>query len=283
MIIRYHRSLLLITLLAVITACSFKTLYNNLDSLIPRYVEDMVSLDDVLEEKFESRTQALLIWHRNTQLLQYANWLRAVQQDVGPQLTEQKVQQRIGEVEQFWRVLTVKINAEMAQLLPLLNQEQLQQLFASLKESNDAFQEKFIAIDEQERREKYFDNLYEVYENWLGDLSDEQEAAIRKASLALVGTAEMRMQRRLDWQKGIRDILSGDASQQQKSAALQQFFSEFEDYVTPAMKANADINRGIIARLTVYLSHGLSQQQHAFFISRTDETIRMLTELAENR
>jgi hypothetical protein len=216
-------------------------------------------------------------------LLQYASWLRAIQQDVGPKLTEQRVQQRISEVEQFWRTLTVKIYAEMAQLLPLLNKEQLQQLFASIKESNDDFREKFIAIDEQERREKYFDNLYDVYENWLDDLSDEQEAAIRKAAQALVGTAELRLQRRLDWQNGIRDILTGDASQPQKSAALRQFFSGFEDFVTPAMKANADINRGIIARLTVHISHGLSKQQEAFFISRTDEYIRMLTELTEDR
>jgi len=243
----------------------------------------MVSLDDMLEEKFESRTQALLRWHRNTQLLQYANWLRSVQQDVGPQFTEQRVQQRISEAEQFWRTLTVKINDEMAQLLPLLNPEQLQQLFESLKETNDDFSEKFIAVDEQDRREKYFDNLYDVYENWLGELSDEQEAAIRKASQALVGTAELRLQRRLDWQNGIRDILTGDESRQQKSAALRHFFSGFEDYVTPAMKASTGINRGIIARLTVELSHGLSEQQKAFFISRADEYIRMLSELAENR
>jgi len=243
----------------------------------------MVSLDDMLEEKFESRTQALLMWHRNTQLLQYANWLRTIQQDVGPRLTDQRVQQRISEAEQFWQTLTVKINAEMAQLLPLLNQEQLQQLFESLKESNDDFHKKFIAIDEQDRRKKYFDNLYDVYENWLGELTDEQEAAIRKASQLLVGTAELRLQRRLDWQNGIRDILTGDASQQQKSAALRHFFSGFEGYVTPEMKVKTDINSGIIARLTVQLLHGLSEQQKAFFISRTDEYIRMLSELSENR
>jgi len=283
MSLQLRRSLFVITLIAAITACSFKTLYNNLDSLIPRYVEDMVSLDAMLEEKLESRTQALLVWHRNTQLLQYANWLRAIQQDIGPRLTEQRVQQRISEAEQFWQAITVKVAAEMAQLLPLLSQQQLQQLFDSIKESNDDFLDDYIAIDEQARREKYFDNLYEVYENWLGELSDEQEAAITKASQALVSTAEKQLQRRLDWQNGIRKILAGDENRQQKSAALRQFFSGFEYYDTPAMKANQDINRGIVARLTVRISQNLSQQQETFFISKTEETIRMLTELAEDR
>ena len=38
----------------------------------------MVSLDDVLEEKVEQRTQTLISWHRNTQLKQYAEILNLV-------------------------------------------------------------------------------------------------------------------------------------------------------------------------------------------------------------
>lgn len=281
---RQLKTVLIVALFTVIfTACSFKTLYNNLDSLIPGYVEDMVSLDDVVEDTFENRTQALLNWHRNSQLRQYAEWMRSVQQDIDPQLNEQKVLQRMNEVEQFWRIISAKVNDEMAHLLPLLNTEQQQELFSNLVESNEDFREDYIDIDEKDRRDDYYENLYEVYENWIGGLSDEQEDLIKQAAQALLSTAELRLQRRLNWQSGIKEILSSSDSRQQKNQRLRSFFVGFENFTDKTMQEKSDINRTIIARLTVAIAHKMDKEQKTFFISRTDEYIRVFTELAENR
>lgn len=281
---RQLKTVLIVALFTVIfTACSFKTLYNNLDSLIPGYVEDMVSLDDVVEDTFENRTQALLNWHRNSQLRQYAEWMRSVQQDIDPQLNEQKVLQRMNEVEQFWRIISAKVNDEMAHLLLLLNTEQQQELFSNLAESNEDFREDYIDIDEKDRRDDYYENLYEVYENWIGGLSDEQEDLIKQAAQALLSTAELRLQRRLNWQSGIKEILSSSDSRQQKNQRLRSFFVGFENFTDKTMQEKSDVNRTIIARLTVAIAHKMDKEQKTFFISRTDEYIRVFTELAENR
>ena len=95
------RILVLLLALVAISACSFKMVYNQLDYLIPQYVEDMVTLDDVLETKLEQRTLVLLNWHRKTQLLQYADWLRSVQQQVNDRMTQQQVEKIIAEMEVF--------------------------------------------------------------------------------------------------------------------------------------------------------------------------------------
>jgi hypothetical protein len=277
------RIIFIILLFTGITACSFKTLYNNLDFLIPQYVEDMVSLDDVLEEKFKIRTLVLLSWHRNTQLKQYADWMRSVQQDAGPQLSVLKVKQRLNEMEQFWLAISVQVNDEMAELLPLLSKQQLQELYGSIANANEEFREKYVTIAEQDRRENYYDNLTEVYENWFGTLSQAQEKALEKASLALRSTADLRLKRRLDWQNGIREILDSDASEAQKNASLRTFLAGFEEFANKAMKKNSDLNRDIIARLTVQIVHSMDKEQKQFFISKTDEYIRIFTELAENR
>ena len=88
------RAPFIITLVLLISACSFKTLYNRLDYMIPSYVEGMVSLDDVLEEEVEQRAEGLLSWHRNTQLVQYADLLRTFQQDIESPLDRQRVLER---------------------------------------------------------------------------------------------------------------------------------------------------------------------------------------------
>jgi len=93
---------IMVVLSLTVAACSIKTLYNRLDYLIPSYVEGMVSLDDVLEEKVEQRTQTLINWHRNTQLIQYADLLRTFQQDLDSPLTEEQVIQHISAMESVW-------------------------------------------------------------------------------------------------------------------------------------------------------------------------------------
>ena len=78
-------------LAALIAGCTFKSVYNRLDDLIPQYVEGVISLDATHEELLEQRTTILLQWHRNTQLKQYVSWLQALHQDVGQSLTEARL------------------------------------------------------------------------------------------------------------------------------------------------------------------------------------------------
>lgn len=277
------RAMIIVALVTVVVACSFKTVYNRLDVLIPEYVEGMVTLDDVLEEQVEQRTQVLLHWHRNTQLKQYADWLRAVQQDAGARLTEETLQQRISEMEGFWQSLLVKVNDEMAYLLPLLDKEQQEELFIKLEDSNEEFREEFVDLNDEERIENYAERISGTYENWMGELTDAQQLAVERAAVELISTAELRLQRRLKWQNGIRGILATHDTLQHRTARLREFLAVFEQYNDEAIEQTSAINRKIIIRLTVQISHSMTDEQKDFFISKTGDYIRMFTELAENR
>jgi len=189
--------LLLIAAVVILTSsCSFKTLYNQLDYLIPTYLDEMVSLDDVLEQNLEQRIQLLLNWHRTTQLIEYADWLRRLQQDVTTHLSDKKLLQHIATVETFWDSLLQRINKEMAGILPSLNNEQRKELFASLAEKNQDFNDDYIDVDEKKRVDSYAERIHENYENWLGDLTAEQEKAIKLAAKEMHSTAHLRVKRR---------------------------------------------------------------------------------------
>ena len=266
-----------------ITACSFKTLYNQLDYLIPSYVEGMVSLGDVLEKKVEQRSQLLINWHRNTQLKQYADWLRALQRDAGPQLTEAQLLQHVATLEVFWQSLSEKVNKEMADLLPLLNSDQRKELFASIADKNQDFGDDYIDLDEEERIDSFTESMFDNYENWLGDLTDEQEEAIELVASELRSTAALRLQQRLLWQRGIQDILDSSDTTALKSEQLSLFFAGFDMDNNAEMKRTGEANRRFIVQLTVQIVHSLTPDQKDYFIDKTDDYIRMFTELAENR
>jgi hypothetical protein len=283
MINRFTKAIVILTLITAVAACSFKAVYNRLDYLIPEYVEGMVTLDDVLEEKLEQSTLVLLEWHRNTQLKQYADWLSALQRDMATQLTEQQVEQRITEMDRFWRLLSAKVNDEMAHLLPLLNKEQLDELFMNIDDTNEEFREESVDLNEEQRIEDYVERISDTYQGWIGEVTDEQQRNVEQAATELASTAELRLQRRLQWQHGIREILAEEDTVQNKTDRLRQFLAGFEDIDDETMKEKSEINRGIIVRLTVQISHSMTEDQQAHFISKTNDYIRMLTELAENR
>ena len=281
--VRLTKAVIVIAVIAVVAACSLKTLYNRLDYLIPEYIEGMVTLDDVLEEKLEQRTLVLLNWHRNTQLKQYADWLSAIQRDMGTQLTEDKVEQRIKEMDQFWRSLSEKVNDEMAYLLPLLDKEQQDELFINIEDSNEEFREEYADSNDEQRIDDYIEDISGTFENWIGELTEKQQQSVEQAAAELVSTAELRFQRRLQWQRGIREILAEDGSTQSKRERLRKFMAGFEEVDNESTKQKSNINKRSIVRLIVQISHSMTEDQKAFFISKTNDYIRMLTELAENR
>lgn len=274
---------LIIAFIVLITACSFKSLYNRLDYLIPAYLEGMVSLDHVLEKKVEQRSQALINWHRNTQLKEYADWLRTLQRDVNPQLTEAQFLQHIATLELFWQALKQKINEEMAALLPLLNRKQRRELFASITDNNQDFRDDYINIDEKERIDSYSRRMLENYENWLGEQTAEQERVSKLAASQLRSAARLRLQQRVIWQVGIKAILDSGDTITFKSERLRGFFNAFEVKGNAEIKRIDEENKRIIAQLTVKIVHSLTPDQKEYFINKTNDCIRMFTELAENR
>ena len=283
MVYRLIKPILLILLAAGLVSCSVKTLYNKLDYLIPEYVSGMVTLDDVLETKVEQRSLALINWHRNTQLTAYADWLQTLQQQVGPNLTEQQVKLRIEDINRFYRAFIIQLNQEMSAILPLLNEQQQNEMFSHIAHKNKEFREQYVELDHEDRIEAYSDRLQESFESWLGDLTDQQDQFIEQAAQKMQTTAELRLWRRLQRQKGIREILTSQQSRPVKSQQLSQFLSGFVNIDNEATRAKSEINNQIIARLSVNIAQGMTEQQKTHFVNKTDEYIRMLIELAENR
>ena len=273
----------LVMFIVTVAACSLKTIYNRLDYLIPSYVEGMVSLDDVLEEKVEQRTLTLINWHRNTQLTQYADLLRRFQQDLKPDLTEAQVSQHISSMETLWQPLADKINQEMADLLPLLDAEQRDELFASIDDKNEDFYQEYIDIDAEERIEQYTDEMLDFFDNWLGELSEQQQRDVESAAYGVRSGAELRLQERKHWQKNIQKILQSTDTSEIKSERLGTFFANFKIDENAELAAVNKINSQVFSQLTVRIVKNLTADQKQYFIDKTNDYIRIFTELAENR
>ncbi len=274
---------LIVTVFLLVTACTLKSLYNNLDYLIPEYVEGMVTLDDALEDRLEQRTGVLLDWHRSTQLKQYANWVSELQSNILRNLTEDKIVARFDDLEVFWESLIYKINDEMALLLPLLDEYQRDELFASIEDNNEEFREEYIDITNEERLELYLENLHDQVDFWFGSYTEEQEAMLKHAATELQSSAELRLGTRLAWQDGIKSILDTSASEAEKQQQLNLFLNRFTEYDDPDIRRISRHNQRVVARVAVQIATSMTPEQKHYFTDKTNDYIRMFTELSEGR
>ena len=277
------KAIFIMTLVMMTASCSFKTLYNQLDNLIPYYVEGMVSLDGMLEEKVAQRTLVLINWHRDTQLNKYANWLRVLQRDTNNHLTEDKMRKHIATLYRFWQSISQKADEEMVLLLPLLNTEQRKELYSSIDEKNDEFREEYAEVKSEERITQYTDRIIDNYETWLGVLTDEQEVSVKQTAARLQSTARYRLERRKQWQRSIKLILDTNNSTSQKNASLREFFTGYKSQEIVAMNTVFNINKNIISHLTLQIVHSMTDEQKAHFVTSTNDYIRMFEELAKQR
>ncbi|MCH9646455.1 MAG: hypothetical protein K0U08_07420 [Proteobacteria bacterium] len=283
-LIKYYSKFIFIASLIVFTsACTFKFTYNNLEYIIPSYVEGMVSLDGILEKRVEQQTMSLINWHRNTQLIQYADLLRGLKRDFGLDLTEEQVSHTIVTIELFWQLLVEKLNEEMVVLLPLLNNSQLEELFVSINKKNDKFYKENVALDKDEIAEEFKERLLDNFESWLGDLTKQQKNEIQKTATMIHSTAHLRLKLRKYWQENIQEILKAEDTIKVKSDQLNIFFNQFN---VERINILADIrNKNIqaIALLTVKLIHIATPDQKQHFTNKADDYIQIFTELKENR
>ena len=80
---KLHRLLIGALIAVSLSACmGVKFTYNNLDWLLPWYVEDYITLTDIQEEQFEQEFEDLWAWHRENELPKYVTSLKQLEEDI---------------------------------------------------------------------------------------------------------------------------------------------------------------------------------------------------------
>jgi len=171
----------------------------------------------------------------------------------------------------------------MATLLPLLNAEQREELFASIEEKNEDFYDEYVDLDNEERIEQYTESMLDNYESWFGELNERQQQYVEQAAYQIRSSASLRLQQRKVWQQSIREMLEYADNTEEKSERLRTFFEDY-NIDDDAELANAnEANVQLFAKLTVQIVNRLMPDQKEFFFEKTNDYIRIFTELAENR
>lgn len=260
--------LLFITLILLLSGCAVKFIYNQLDWLIPWYLDDYVSLNSSQEKLFQERLQSYLDWHRKQQLPVYADFLDWVAMSSENGLSLKEIDELQARIEDLSAQLFARLAPALQDSFADLSDEQVTELFANLEQENEDYVEQFIETPEHKQRRKRVREVRKFIERWTGTLDEEQMKLIQLWSqdYALMG-AEF-MQSRVAWQQRLRYIMQRRDERSYLEQALHEIFSTRRRIRTQEYEKKLRENENLLKQLYLQLDKSLTQKQRSRMISK---------------
>lgn len=182
--------LIIFTLLLLLSACSSttQTAYRNLDSIIWWQISDLVDWQVSQEEIIDKAIDTHLQWHQQTQLPRYAKWLTQLHTELQQPLQAAQVVSYLDDLQAFYNTMQKQVADDTVTVLLSLNQEQMAQLFATMKVRGE---ERLADIQaSRQTPEDMCEVIQARFERLLPDLNKQQLDIIAQWQPKLVDTTE---------------------------------------------------------------------------------------------
>jgi hypothetical protein len=193
----------IVALLAVLLGgcTAVRIAYNNLDTVARFMAADYVDLDANQKESFRTRLTRLHRWHRGNELPAYAALLEAAKDRVAKGLHAADVDRAADTLRGFYRRFAVRAVSEAAPVLATLTPDQIIDLERKLAESNAKYASEHHLDDKPKRHRKLAKQMKKRFEDWMGSLSEAQEARIERFVVDHDAMTVMRLEDRIRRQK----------------------------------------------------------------------------------
>jgi len=174
-------------LLVVLAGCSFLSVYRYADWLILWQVDHYFDLSTDQRHDLAQRLTPLLARHRHEAIPQYETFLLQIRQRLERGLTSQDLDWVYATYDRLRADLFDRVIADSGVFLASVDSRQVRTLEAALQKDHDKAA-RLVQAPTPERLKKRAHATIDWLEDWLGDLSKDQEAQIREWSLALPDT-----------------------------------------------------------------------------------------------
>jgi hypothetical protein len=239
--------------------------YNQLDWLIPYYVDTQIELTDSQEGYLQQRVDALLDWHCSTHLEAYADLLRSANTDFqNGTMSEQKLRHLFSQVELYWKEIKQQANPAIANLLLTASDSQVEELFNNFTNKDIEWLEWFDALSDEELRLDYQKNMTKELERWFGPLQASQQRAVVDWSLRFEPLGMESYKARYRWHESLRDLMEQRDDVKTFNSGVEQLLVSTEMIYTSEYVSRVDHNTKISIELILFVGSKLddSQRKH---------------------
>ncbi|WP_455205363.1 DUF6279 family lipoprotein [Kaarinaea lacus] len=264
----------------ILSGCGIRILYNQLDWLIPYYVDDYITLDESQQAELDKRLADVINWHRTTQLAEYSAFLRKTSKDIQEGVTEEKLDYVFNAAETSWRNLINKVTPELVDILLGATEEQKQELFDNIEKRNQDFKDDYLNLEEEERREERVEAMQENFERWMGSLTEEQEKIIAHYASNFIPIHNDRWLFRMRWQEEFKKLIYDDPQNPEVRKKLEHLFVDPSDLYTPEYKNKRIVNKKLIKEMIIKMKPTMQDEQFTYLYKKIEKYAAIFEELS---
>ena len=270
----------------VLTGCSSKLAYNNLDWLVYWYMDDYVELNDSQEAIFDVKLEGWINWHREEQLSLYRAQIMQIVEDIKQdELNKAVIANHLNQANEHIMTLRSKIAPELVELASRLSDDQVIYLFAAIQKENDEEQEEldeYDSMSESERLEKLIENFEEGFEDSVGDLTDEQKTMIANAAPHFARTRGNWLEYRITMQNEARRLFASRQNTEAFQQKLTHLLTHPDDYRTEEYLARRKANREAYLSLADELVKTMTAKQKSHLLKKLNKIIDDINDLQDD-
>lgn len=170
--------------LGVISGCGLKWWYSQIDYLLRVRIDRYFDITSQQEDFITRQLETHLHWHRYRGIPIHIAFLKETRIRVNDGVDEEDIVWFFKGYSEQMRLIVERLSEDSIEFLLKLEPDQITYFEEQLREDNETYRER-LEMSPEERLEARADSTIESLEDWLGSLSDEQEAEIRRLSLAL--------------------------------------------------------------------------------------------------
>lgn len=269
----------LVGLLFVISGCTTKFLYSNLDWLLVEYIDDYVTLNDGQEDILSERILVLGQWHKENELPQYVKQLEAIRAKDPKQVDSDYVLHQMDEVKAHTKRLVEQITPDLYALTQQMSDEQVKELIENFEDKNREFVKKYQGKNDGDVREIYQERIEENFERWFGTVTDEQKVFAKEWASNMQVTVFDWQEHRRQMNYYMRQLLNRRSDVAYYQPEFQRFLNDSDSYYSPELQAKIDHNRQLAGKYIALAVNSISAKQQAHLAQEIDDWREIASDL----
>ena len=268
--------------LLLVGGCSmFRLAYNNVDIAINWMLDGYFDLHGEQHALLKTRLDTLQTWHRSEELPLYIEGLKAVQLRTRQPMQRDDVDWVMDVAKKRYERLVREAVPGAAELLVTITPEQIKTLENKYSKNNRTFakEHKLNGTPEEQRKARVKKVVASV-EEWVGNLTDEQEVQLRQTIEVWPLNYTQAQEDRLRRQREFIALLQNNRDAKTLAPLLADWMINYEQGRTPEYAAYSQQRTENFINLVLQTDRMLKPKQRAHFHDKLDGYISDFSSLA---
>ncbi|CAE6935322.1 hypothetical protein ACOMICROBIO_FLGHMIGD_03719 [Vibrio sp. B1FLJ16] len=249
----------------ILAGCTKTFLYNNLDWFVREYLDDYVTLNEEQENLLQERLVSLSEWHKKKELPRYIVHLKEWEAIKKSDVTLSYLQLNRDRIREHYERIVTKVAPDMFSLSLQLSEQQQREFLLNLQKDYKKRNAKYADKTEEEVREIVFDNTEEWANEWIGDLSKQQQAYVKQFSNQVVLNSPLWRDYRSSIYQEIEYLFENKSNSVIYQQLFMQLLFEPESFYSEQLAENIDHNIALADKLTLSMAESMTEKQWDHF------------------